>query len=230
MDYQEDIKKVSVNFIWIVLVIVVGLVVIYSVFVYFTGKNEYLSSILSSESVNIPGDLNISGSQTSSITTNMPDLMSSQTNTLDILGSDVRQSLTSEHNTISSEAPTIFSQTISSNLPNQTITVSNLPQTKQIYDKYDSIVLPSSLSNPYIGRDYVCYRQMIGNQQFVSNRPHCMACQVDKRINSQKYAGTNTNIISTCSYTDDSLVNPTDPSIWTKSKCMIACSEMQDQS
>ncbi len=103
-----------------------------------------------------------------------------------------------------------------------------LGETKTQYNKYDSIELPSNISNPYISRDYVCFRNMIGDTKFTQMRPHCMACSVDKRNNQKTYDNTNTNIISTCSYTDDSLVNSSDPSLWNKQQCLQACAEIKD--
>jgi hypothetical protein len=100
--------------------------------------------------------------------------------------------------------------------------------TKQIYKKYDEIVKPSSISGNtgYIGRDYVCFRDKLGDQQFVSKRNGCMACQVDNRLDSDKYVGTNTNVISSCVYTETD--DHTDPAVWTYKMCKSECAKAKD--
>ncbi|AYV75763.1 MAG: hypothetical protein Terrestrivirus3_32 [Terrestrivirus sp.] len=102
-----------------------------------------------------------------------------------------------------------------------------LDNTKQFYKKYEEIMLPSSLQ-PYIGRDRVAYRGLLGKQGFVSKRPGVMACQVDTSNNwqSQNYDGTMTNVVATCAYTIND--SSDDPNIWTKSQCMTECGKLQD--
>jgi len=106
----------------------------------------------------------------------------------------------------------------------------DIPPTKQIYSKYDEITLPSSidLPNGYIGRDYVCFRSKIGNNDFVRKRNSCMACQVDKKTNNSVYDNTNTNIISSCVYSTEE--NSNDASVWTHKQCQDKCSTMEDLS
>jgi len=118
--------------------------------------------------------------------------------------------------------------------PQTSLSESNVSQlqtsaTKQIYNKYDEIILPSSIggASGYVGRDYVCFRNKIGDQPYVSKRTGCMACQIDTTGGGTKtYAGTNTNIISTCSYADKS--DPSDLSLWTKDVCMVQCGKIPD--
>jgi len=102
-----------------------------------------------------------------------------------------------------------------------------LDNTKQFYKKYEEIMLPSSLQ-PYIGRDRVAYRGLLGKQGFVSKRPGVMACQVDTSNNwqSQNYDGTMTNVVATCAYTIND--SSDDPNIWTKSQCITECARLQD--
>ena len=96
--------------------------------------------------------------------------------------------------------------------------------TKTHYNKYDEIILPSSVANPYIGRDHVCFRQKTGDHNFVGKRSGCMACQVDQE--GKKYDGTNTNVIATCVYAENS--DDYDDSVWTKSKCESRCALLKD--
>lgn len=101
--------------------------------------------------------------------------------------------------------------------------------TKQIYTKLDEITLPSSISastGGYIGRDFVCFRGKMGDASYVSKNNGCMACQVDKSGKNNNYGKTQTNVISTCVYTDDP--KNTDPSIWTKQMCEASCGKIQD--
>ena len=100
--------------------------------------------------------------------------------------------------------------------------------TQQIYNKYDEITKPSSNGKPngYIGRDFVCFRGKDGDHTFMSKRTGCMACQVDSRQNSEKYEGTQTNVISTCVYSDD--LDPNDQSVWTKDMCRSKCEKIKD--
>lgn len=99
--------------------------------------------------------------------------------------------------------------------------------TKQIYEKGDEVTLPSSLSQPdgYISRDMVCFRNKLGNIDYMKKRAGCMACQVDSRADKKMYNGTNTNIISSCVYSKD---KPDDPSVWTKDQCVAMCAKVKD--
>lgn len=101
-------------------------------------------------------------------------------------------------------------------------------KTQQIYEKYEEIMLPSNLeysSGGYIGRDFVCFRDKLSNNEFVSKNPQCMACQVDT-TGKKTYGNTQTNIVATCAYSDDK--NNTDPTIWTKQMCTNACGKLKD--
>ena len=106
----------------------------------------------------------------------------------------------------------------------------NKPVTKQQYNKGDEIILPSSISHPvgYIGRDQVCFRGKLGNIAYMKQRPGCMACLVDNRSEKERktYDGTNTNVIASCTYSDEA--SPNDPTIWTKQKCIIECAKIPD--
>lgn len=104
----------------------------------------------------------------------------------------------------------------------------NTAPTQQIYKKYDEITKPANISGPlgYIGRDFVCFREKSGDQAYINKRSGCMACQVDNRQNPQKYGQTQTNVISTCVYSDS--IDPNDPSVWTKEKCISGCQKLQD--
>lgn len=99
--------------------------------------------------------------------------------------------------------------------------------TKQMYNKFEEIILPSSIGSPngYIGRDFVCYRKKIGDQDFVSKRGGCIACQVNNK-NIDKAGNTNTNVVSTCVYSDK--LDPSDPSVWTKQMCIDQCAKITD--
>lgn len=120
------------------------------------------------------------------------------------------------------------------NTPNQATVVQECIQsapvlTKQVYNKLDEITLPSSISastGGYIGRDFVCFRSKMGDNSYVTKNNGCMACQVDKSGKNNNYGNTQTNVISTCVYTDDP--KNTDPSIWTKQMCESACGKLQD--
>lgn len=92
--------------------------------------------------------------------------------------------------------------------------------TKQTYKKFDEIKLPSSVGGKtgYIGRDFICFRDKISDQDFVSKRTGCMACQVDNKIHPK----TETNITATCVYGE----NTTDPSVWTRAMCESECSKL----
>jgi len=99
-------------------------------------------------------------------------------------------------------------------------------QTKQKYEKYDEILLPSSWS-PYISRDYVAYREN-NNKDYISKRGGCMACQVDMtyKWEEKNYDGTKSNIIATCAYTLDP--KNKDRTIWDRNKCMSECGKLHD--
>ena len=104
-----------------------------------------------------------------------------------------------------------------------------LPETKQMYKKYDEITLPSSLSpttGGYIGRDYVCFRDKLGDVSYVSKNSGCMACQVDNSGKNNNYSNTHTSVVATCVYTTDP--NNTDPSVWTKQMCTNSCAKLTD--
>jgi hypothetical protein len=101
---------------------------------------------------------------------------------------------------------------------------------RQTYNQFDEIDSPSSLDGPqgYIGRDYVCFRNKLGDQSFVNKRSGCMACTVDKGSSGANttYGGTNTNVISTCTYAES--LNPLDPDVWTQDMCRANCETMQN--
>jgi len=106
------------------------------------------------------------------------------------------------------------------NLTTPQVTSPSVTQTKQTYKQFDEIKLPSSIGGEagYIGRDFICFRDKISDQDFVSKRNGCMACQVDNKI----HAKTGTNIIATCVYGE----NSTDPSVWTHAMCESECSKL----
>jgi hypothetical protein len=99
-------------------------------------------------------------------------------------------------------------------------------QTKQKYNKYEEILLPSSLT-PYISRDFVAYREN-NNKDYISKRPGCMACQVDTsdKWQEKNYDNTMTNIIATCAYSMDP--NNKDSNIWDKERCKSECAKLKD--
>lgn len=76
--------------------------------------------------------------------------------------------------------------------------------TKQIYKKGDEVYLPSSITGEfgYIGRDRICFKNKIGDQEYVSKRSGCMVCDIDSTNNINNITGT--NILSTCVYGTDS--------------------------
>ena len=100
--------------------------------------------------------------------------------------------------------------------------LSSIINTKQNYKKYDEITLPSSVDGKsgYIGRDYICYKNKANNIDFMSSRPNCMVCQTDPTNNN--YGNTNTNIISTCVYSDN--IKNNEPMVWNKNMCINKCS------
>ena len=89
-------------------------------------------------------------------------------------------------------------------------------------------MLPSSI-DPYISRDFVAYKNLVGDSNFVSKRPGAMACKVDKTNDwrFQNYDGTMTNIISSCVYTLNDISD--DPEIWTKKQCETVCGKINDK-
>jgi len=96
------------------------------------------------------------------------------------------------------------------------------------YKKYQQITNPSSISEPdgYIGRDKVCYRNKIGDSDFVKRRFGCMACQVDNDTTKKhNYDGTRTNVISTCVYSDKADL---ENGIWDENMCREQCGKLKD--
>lgn len=101
--------------------------------------------------------------------------------------------------------------------------------TKQFYQKYDLVNHPSSY-DPYIGRDYIAYRNLNCDRNYVSKRPGCMACQVDLRKDvDHNYDGTKTNIISTCLYDYNNKENNGNGDIWDYERCKKECSLLSDK-
>jgi len=100
-------------------------------------------------------------------------------------------------------------------------------ETKQIYSKYEEINYPSSLTEPngYISRDQICFRNKMGDFDFMRKRSGCMACQVDTTQNNKNYL--NTNVITTCLYSD--IKNENDKSVYIKQECLDRCAMMQDK-
>jgi hypothetical protein len=96
---------------------------------------------------------------------------------------------------------------------------------KTHYKYGENIIFPSS-SDPYIGRDFICYRDKAGDNNYIRSRGGCMACQVDDKIVSN---GSNTNIISTCVYSLSENPNP-GSSIWTHKKCKTSCDALNKKS
>lgn len=112
-------------------------------------------------------------------------------------------------------------------LPCQECQINSTDSPQQIYKKYDEIIKPSSTKpNSYIGRDYVCFREKLGDQTFMSKRTGCMACQVDSRKIPEKYGGTETNVIASCVYNENT--DPNDKSVWTKNMCLSECAKLKD--
>lgn len=100
-----------------------------------------------------------------------------------------------------------------------------LNKIKTIYKPYEEVYYPSSIDdNNYISRDYICYRDKIKDQDFVSKRKGCMACVIDPTNKINKVTGS--NILSTCIYGSDAnaLVDST---IFSKQKCLVTCEEVQ---
>lgn len=95
--------------------------------------------------------------------------------------------------------------------------------TRQVYNTLDEVILPSS-TNPYISRDFICFREKIADTPFMQDKGGCMACKVD---NSPEWKtnvknGTHTNIISTCVYSTEE--SPKNTNTWNKQKCINFCS------
>ena len=131
--------------------------------------------------------------------------------------------------------PNIFNEHMDNILPQSEATyqiISSLveekitPMTKSIYSKGDEISLPSSLSGDmgYIGRDYVCYRGLANDNNFMARRNGCVACQVDLSDNINR---TGTNVIATCVYGSDK-ENKLNRLIWTRQMCNDQCASMPD--
>ena len=99
--------------------------------------------------------------------------------------------------------------------------------TKQIYNKFEDIELPSSLvkeTGGYISKDNVCFRDNINNVEFTNKRDKCMACQVDLRKDkNQNYENTNTNIIATCPYTTSDYLG-----VYKEDDCDKICKDIAD--
>lgn len=102
-----------------------------------------------------------------------------------------------------------------------------MPQeTQQIYAKYDEIIHPSSLSgiSGYISRDQICFRNKMGDLDYMKKRAGCMACQVDN-TKDKKYF--NTNVITTCLYSPEPDTN--DKSVYNRQQCIDRCIMLQDK-
>ena len=152
---------------------------------------------------------------------------------------NVIDSVTSEEDSINSEM--VESEIMSNLSNNQEQIMSNLSnsqeemeqkinhqhKTKNIYKKYEEILLPSSLKQStggYIPAHFVRYREKSNNINYIKKRPHCMACQVDNRQNkNSNYDNTMTNISVTCPYSDENIKG-----VFTKEDCIQRCSEIND--
>jgi hypothetical protein len=152
---------------------------------------------------------------------------------------NVIDSVTSEEDSINSEM--VESEIMSNLSNNQEQIMSNLSnsqeemeqkinhhhKTKNIYKKYEEIILPSSLKQStggYIPAHFVRYREKSNNINYIKKRPHCMACQVDNRQNkNSNYDNTMTNISVTCPYSDENIKG-----VFTKEDCIQRCSEIND--
>ena len=99
--------------------------------------------------------------------------------------------------------------------------------TKTIYNKYETIDIPSSYKDAtggYISAHDVCFLHKAGEREYTSKRPKCMACQVDLSNNGKnKHNNTNTNIIKSCPYSFDGSNNTN-----TKEKCIELCKKYED--
>jgi hypothetical protein len=100
-----------------------------------------------------------------------------------------------------------------------------LDKTKTIYKQFEPVYYPAGLGeNQYISRDFVCYREHAGDIEFMSKRPHCMACTVNNDDTIDRV--TRTNITTTCVYSETP-----DPSgtIWSKEQCESSCKVLQEK-
>jgi hypothetical protein len=95
---------------------------------------------------------------------------------------------------------------------------------RNVYNKFDEIILPSS-TTPYIGRDFVCFKEKYTDADYVSKRDGCMACSVDTADDwkTKNYKNTATNVMTTCLY---STGGSSDPSVWNKQQCVDECSKL----
>lgn len=104
-----------------------------------------------------------------------------------------------------------------------------IPTTKNIYQKYEDINLPSSLKKEtggYIPSHYVCFRNKSNNIDYIKKRQKCMACQVDNRLNkNSNYDNTMTNISVTCPYN-----NENEPGVFSREDCLSRCAQINDLS
>ena len=104
-----------------------------------------------------------------------------------------------------------------------------IPTTKNIYQKYEDINLPSSLKKEtggYIPSHYVCFRNKSNDIDYIKKRQKCMACQVDNRINkNSNYDHTMTNISVTCPYN-----NENEQGVFSREDCLSRCAQINDLS
>ncbi len=105
-----------------------------------------------------------------------------------------------------------------------------MDKVKQFYKKGEDVFLPSSIGGKsgYIGRDHICYRHLVKDQNYISKRGGCMACTVDESNGGKNITFAETNILTTCIYgsDEDALI---DNKIWSKKKCQTVCSEMSNK-
>ena len=104
-----------------------------------------------------------------------------------------------------------------------------MDKVKQFYKKGENVYLPASLGGKlgYVGRDYLCYRHKVNDQDYIAKRGGCMVCNVDlTNANTNGFAGT--NIINTCVFgsDDDALL---DSKILSRKKCETICDAHQDK-
>ncbi len=222
---NNDLTYIIMNLMLAIIVIVGSILIIYTITKFTNTKFEHIDNVSPS------GNLTISSSQQDVVSSTNSSAMSSSSTSIPInVVTDVmsESTISLSNDSLSREInPTLPTLPI---LSAGSLVASITQNTKSVYKKNDDITLPSSLSKPdgYIGRDYVCYRGKLCDQFFVSQRPGCMACQVDSRNNgSNKYAGTGTNVMTTCVYGSDA-DNMTNPNIWTKQMCINSCANMQD--
>ena len=219
MENQDNFKKIFINFIWVVFVITISLVVLYFIFSYFQSK-EPMSSIFADQLQE-----QVQEQAQEQAQEQIQEQIQVQEQVQDQAQEQVQEQVQEQEQV---QLQMQLQEQIQEQIQVQEQVQEQEKIFKTSYNKFDLIDAPSSLKNPYIGRDYVCFRQLLGNQKYVQKRPHCMACQVDNKKNPQNYSGTNTNVIATCAYTDDDLVNPADPSLWNKKQCITACAEIKD--